>query len=81
MGTSNTCFEGVRGGFGYGSRNQDGEDVLSFALAYNMTVANILFRKREYHLVTSSSRQHSSHIDLVLSRREDKRACLDCKDM
>ena len=44
MDTSNTCFKGVHEGFGI--RNQEGEDVLSFALAYNMIVANTLFRKR-----------------------------------
>ena len=79
VGTSNTGFEGAHGGFGYGIRNQEGEDVLSFALAYNMIVANTLFRKRESHLVTFSSGQHSSQIDFILSRREDRRACLDCK--
>ena len=79
VGTSNTGFEGVHGGFGYGCRNQEGEDVLSFALAYDMIVANTLFRKRESHLVTFSSGQHSSQIDYILSRREDRRACLDCK--
>ena len=45
VGTSNTGFEGMHGGFGYGCRNQEGEDVLSFALAYNMIVANTLFRE------------------------------------
>src|SRR5215218_10494332 len=53
--------------------------VLSFALAYDMVVANTLFRKRESHLVTFSSGLHSSQIDFVLSRREDRRACIDCK--
>ncbi|KAK1669375.1 hypothetical protein QYE76_057534 [Lolium multiflorum] len=79
VGTSNTGFERVHGGFGYGIRNQEGEDVLSFALAYDMVVANTLFRKRESHLVTFSSGLHSSQIDFVLSRREDRRACIDCK--
>ena len=45
VGTSNIGFEGAHGGFGYGIRNQEGEDVLSFALAYDMIVANTLFRK------------------------------------
>lgn len=79
VGTSNTGFEGVHGGFGYGIRNQEGEDVLSFALAYDMIVANTLFKKRESHLVTFSSGQHCSQIDFILSRREDRGACLDCK--
>uniref|UniRef100_A0A8I7BH06 Craniofacial development protein 2-like n=1 Tax=Hordeum vulgare subsp. vulgare TaxID=112509 RepID=A0A8I7BH06_HORVV len=60
VGTSNTGFERVHGGFGYGIRNQEGEDVLSFSLAYDMVVANTLFRKRESHLVTFSSGLHSS---------------------
>ena len=79
VGTSNIGFEGVHGGFGYGIRNQEGEDVLSFALAYDMIVANTLFKKRESHLVTFSSGHHSSQIDFILSRREDRSACLDCK--
>ena len=79
VGTSNTGFEWAHGGFGYGIRNQEGEDVLSFPLAYDMIVANTLFRKRESHLVTFSSGQHSSQIDFILLRREDRRACLDCK--
>ncbi|XP_051212163.2 uncharacterized protein [Lolium perenne] len=79
VGTSNTGFERVHGGFGYGIRNQEGEDILSFALAYDMIVANTLFRKRESHLVTFSSGLHSIQIDFVLSRREDRRACIDCK--
>ena len=46
VGASNGGFERVHGGFGYGSRNQEGEDVLNFALAYDMLIANTLFRKR-----------------------------------
>jgi hypothetical protein len=40
---------------------------------------NTLFKKRESHLVTFSSGQHCSQIDFILSRREDRDACLDCK--
>jgi hypothetical protein len=35
----------VYGGFGYGSRNQEGEGILNFALTYDLIVANTLFRK------------------------------------
>jgi hypothetical protein len=56
-----------------------GEDVLNFALAYDLLLANTLFRKRESHLVTFHSGQYSSQIDFILARREDRRACLDCK--
>jgi hypothetical protein len=69
----------TRVGFGYGSRNQEGEGILNFALAYDLIVANTLFRKRVSHLVTFSSGQHCSQIDFILARREDRHACLDCK--
>jgi hypothetical protein len=75
VGASNTGVEGVHGGFGYGIRNQEGEDVLSLSLAYNMLVSNILFKKRESHVVTFSSGQHCSQFDFILSRREDKCVC------
>jgi len=79
VGTTNIGFEGVHGGFGYGDRNQEGKDILDFAVAYDLLVANTFFRKRQSHLVTFSSAQHSSQIDFVLTRRRDRRACLDCK--
>jgi hypothetical protein len=44
VGSTRVGFEGVHGGFGYGSRNQ-GEGILNFALAYDLIVANTLFRK------------------------------------
>jgi hypothetical protein len=65
VGASNT-------GFDYGIRNQ-GEDVLSFALAYDMFVANTLFKKRESHLVTFSSESSGQHCSrLISSSREEK---------
>ncbi|PWZ30868.1 Coiled-coil domain-containing protein SCD2 [Zea mays] len=79
VGTSSTSFEGVHGGFGFGTRNQEGEEILNFALAYDMFIANSFFRKRTSHLVTFSSGQHTSQIDFVLLRKEDMHACLDCK--
>ena len=79
VGTTSAGFEAVHGGFGYGSRNQEGEEVLDFAVAFDLMIANTFFRKKESHLVTFSSGQHCSQIDFVLARRKDKRACLDCK--
>jgi hypothetical protein len=43
---SRVGFDGVHGGFGYGSRNQEGEGILNFVLAYDLFVVNTLFRKR-----------------------------------
>jgi hypothetical protein len=45
VGSTRVGFNRVHGGFGYGSRNQEGEGILNFALAYDLIVANTLFRK------------------------------------
>jgi hypothetical protein len=79
VGSIRVGFDGVHGGFEYMSRNQEGEGILNFALAYDLIVANTLFRKRVSHLVTFSNGQHCSQIDFILARREDRHACLDCK--
>jgi hypothetical protein len=79
VGSTRVDFDGVYRDFGYGSKNQEVESILNFALAYDLIVTNTLFRKRVSHLVTFSSGQHCSQIDSILSRREDRRACLDCK--
>jgi hypothetical protein len=46
VGSTRVGFDVVHGGFGYGSRNQEGESILNFALAYDLFVTNTLFRKR-----------------------------------
>jgi hypothetical protein len=79
VGSTRVGFDGAHGGFGYGSRNQEGNGILNFALAYDLFIMNTLFRKRVSHLVTFNSGQHCSQIDFILVRREDMHACLDCK--
>ena len=46
VGTSSACLEAVHGDFGYGSRNQEGKEVLDFAIAFDLMIANTFFRKR-----------------------------------
>jgi hypothetical protein len=79
VGSIRVGFDGIHGGFGCVSRNQEGEGILNFALAYDLIVANTLFRKRVSRLVTFSSGQHCSQIDFIIMRRDDRHACLDCK--
>jgi hypothetical protein len=74
VGASNTVLRGVHGGFGYGIRNQEGEDVLSFGLAYDMIVANTLFKKRESHLVTLVVDNIVAR--LISSSREERQRCV-----
>ena len=46
VGTTNTGFETAHGGFGFGSRNPEGEEVLDFAVAFDLMLANTFFQKR-----------------------------------
>ena len=41
VGTTSVGFEAVHGGFGYGSRNQEGEEVLDFAVACDLMIATL----------------------------------------
>jgi hypothetical protein len=79
VGTARGGFERVHGGFGYGEQNQEGEEILNFAIAYDLMVANTFFRKKKSQLITFNSCQHSSQIDFVLTRREERPNCMDCK--
>jgi hypothetical protein len=39
-------YELAHGGFEYDSKNQEGEEVLDFTVAYDWMIANTIFRKR-----------------------------------
>ena len=55
VGDKRDGFEREHGGNGYGQRNDEGEDVLRFAQAYNLAIVNTFFNKREGHLITYKS--------------------------
>jgi hypothetical protein len=53
---------------------------MNFVVAYNLMIVNTFFRKKKKsHLVSFNSDQHSSQIDFVLTRREKRPNCVDCK--
>jgi hypothetical protein len=45
IGSTRVGFDKVHEGFRYGSRNQEEDGILNFVLAYDLIVANTLFRK------------------------------------
>ncbi|XP_061359419.1 uncharacterized protein LOC133303515 [Gastrolobium bilobum] len=79
VGKSNRGFDRIHGGFGYGTRNETGEDILNVALAYDLMLVNTFFQKRESHLITFHSGHNRSQIDFFLARREDRTSCVECK--
>ena len=38
-------YEGVHGGYGYGLRNKEGENILELAVAHDLVVGNLYFTK------------------------------------
>ena len=79
VGTSREGFETVLGGFGFGERNEAGSRILDFALAYDLSIMNTWFQKRQSHLVTYRSGPHASQIDFFLVRNVWRKSYTDCK--
>ncbi|KAL6574370.1 hypothetical protein OROHE_001274 [Orobanche hederae] len=52
-------FESVHGGFGFGDRNEAGNGILDFALAYDLGIMNTWFEKKDSHLVTYRNGEES----------------------
>ncbi|XP_063545710.1 uncharacterized protein LOC134753703 [Cydia strobilella] len=79
VGRMNDGYERVHGGRGYGVRNQEGEALLEAALAFDLAIMNTYYQKKEQHLITYRSGQHSTQIDYFLLRRSKIHLAKDCK--
>ena len=64
-------YERVHGGQGFGERNELGDTILDFALAFDIVIANTCFKKREEHLITYKKGTSKSQIDSFLVRKHD----------
>jgi len=53
--------------------------LLEFAIAFNLTIGNSLFKKREEHLVTFRSGSCKTQIDYCLISANHRSLCRDCK--
>ncbi|GJR07719.1 retrovirus-related pol polyprotein LINE-1 [Tanacetum coccineum] len=82
IGAAADGYEGVHGGFGFGKRNEEGRTILKFATAYDMVLANSLFKKRDLRACrdcrafpreTCSSRHRLVIVDVLLGRRRRRR--------
>jgi len=69
----------LHGGYGLGEINAEGKSILDFSSAFDLTIANTCFRKREEHLITYKSGVSCSQINFFLIRKSDRKICLDCK--
>jgi hypothetical protein len=66
-------FEGVHGGYGFGSRNVEGEMLLEFADAMGLAVMNTWFKKEDGRLVTYVSGGRKTVVDYILVRKAERK--------
>ncbi|KAF3639557.1 hypothetical protein FXO38_22586 [Capsicum annuum] len=62
-------YDDVHEGFGFGDKNGDGAALLDFARAFGLVVVNLIFPKKEDHLITFISAITKTQIDFMLLRK------------
>ncbi|PKA66012.1 hypothetical protein AXF42_Ash010421 [Apostasia shenzhenica] len=72
-------FNSIHGGYSFGEINEEGKTILEFSSAYDLVIANTLFKKREEHVITYKSGTSRTQIDYFLIRKRDRLDCKDCK--
>ena len=77
VGRDMSGFEQEHGGHSFGERNEEGDDVLRFAQAYNLGIVNTYFQKQE-HLITYNSGHRRTTIDYILVKRTYLKAAKEC---
>ena len=66
VGADAGAYNEVHGNHGFGASNSEGESILEFAVAHDLLVGNILFKKRDSHLITYTSGNLRSQVDYIL---------------
>ena len=79
LGISRTGIDRVHGGWGVGERNEGGERVIDFAVAFDLALINTFFEKKESRLITYRSGGRESQIDLLLCKRHHLIEVSNCK--
>ena len=59
----------MHGGQGFGEKNELGDTILDFVLAFELVIANTCFKKREEHLITYKSGTSRRQINFFLVRK------------
>jgi len=73
VGERSEGFEGVHGGKGYGSRNEDGERLLEFADSTNMKIINTTMDKPPRKRITFSSGGNKTQVDYILVQEAERK--------
>ena len=79
VGSRNDVIERVHGGHGIGEKNPEGENIIDFAMSFDMAIVNTFFKKKREHLVTYKSGGRCSQIDYFLYKRSRLLEVKNCK--
>ena len=71
--------EGVLGGFGYGTRNQESERIFELDAALHMFVCSPFFKKRDSRLVTYVFGTVRTQLDYFMVKSKDRKFVRDVK--
>jgi len=81
IGMTADVYTATHRGFGYRERNFGAFSILDFAIACELVIVNILFKKNDDHLVAFKCGTTKTQIDYFLTKAENRRLCKDCKVM
>ncbi|CAF1392297.1 unnamed protein product [Adineta steineri] len=81
VGDNNTGWEPVMGKYGYGTRNERGEQLLEFATSHNLFICNTAFQQKPNRKWTWESPDgiHKNMIDLILIQNRWKSSVINCR--
>ncbi|XP_063865377.1 craniofacial development protein 2-like [Scylla paramamosain] len=71
VGRNRNIIERTHGGWGVGERNEESENVVDFAVAFDMAILNTFYKKQENQMWTYCSAGRKSQIDLLMCRRNN----------
>ena len=55
IGQENANIQRVHGGWGVGERNEEGEQIINFSMAFGLVIVNTFFKKKEAQMLTYKS--------------------------
>ena len=71
VGRNRNVIERIHGGWGVRERNEEGENVVDFAVAFDMAILNTFYKKKENQIWTYCSGGRKSQIDVLMCRRNN----------
>ncbi|XP_061727718.1 craniofacial development protein 2-like [Cydia pomonella] len=79
IGKASTQGCDMHGGFGYGTLNDQGKEILDLANNFQMPIINSFFEKKNDHLITYKSGKFATQIDYIMSDATLRKYFRDCK--